>query len=126
MPVNYVSGLCCINLCTPDTSTDIDYLLDNCGGIGSPSTSSEYFVVEFGTEKPDIRLKVGQHIKTDDIIGYMRGIPVRSQINGVITEITDRYFIGIYENNIENAMEDLGIGNDLSEDALQKIFYKDE
>jgi hypothetical protein len=51
---------------------------------------------------------------------------VRSQINGVITEITDRYFIGIYENNIENAMEDLGIGNDLSEDALQKIFYKDE
>lgn len=110
---------CCISTCLPDTSTNLDYVLDS--GIFNSISSPEKFVVEFGTEQPTIILTPGQKIKVDQTIGYMRGISVNSKINGTITEVTDRYFIGVYDNNTDNILNDLGL-NDLSEKSLRSAF----
>lgn len=107
---------CCISVCPPDTSTNFD---DALGLKNEPM--SERFVVEFGTEHPEILVVPGQTIKIDQIIGYMRGVPVRSKINGTITEVSERYFIGIYDNDINSALLNTDFGNDLSEENIKKI-----
>ena len=110
---------CCISLCDPDSSTDLDYVLGT--GLFSGIAGPDKFVVEFGSEKPTILIKPGQRISVDQTIGYMRGIPVNSKISGIITEVTDRYFIGIYDKATDNLMSDLGL-KDFSDKSLQTLF----
>ena len=79
---------CCISLCDPDSSTNLDYVLGT--GLFSGISGPDKFVVEFGSEKPTILIKPGQRISLDQTIGYMRGIPVNSKISGIITDVTDK------------------------------------
>ena len=101
-------------MCDPDSSTNLEYVLNS--GLQSP----DKFVVEFGTESPKILLTPGQKISVDQIIGYMRGIKVRSKLSGTITEIADRYVIGTYNNNVNDVLKQLGI-DDLSDKSIKKI-----
>lgn len=110
---------CCISMCDPDSSTNLEYVLNS--GLQSP----DKFVVEFGTESPKILLVPGQKISVDQIIGYMRGIKVRSKLSGTITEITDRYVIGTYNNNVNDVLKQLGI-DDLSDKSIKKIIEENK
>ena len=106
--------LCRISLCPPDTSTDFEYLLNNAGSFSDISSSSR-FIVEFGTENPEIFVSVGSSFKYGDMIAKMRGIPVRARFSGIITEATDRYIIGEYDKSTDEY-------NDVSEEALTTKF----
>ena len=59
---------CCISICEPDSSTDLEYVINS--GLGNTISCPEKFVVEFGTEKPIILLTPGQRISVGQIIGY--------------------------------------------------------
>jgi hypothetical protein len=114
---------CCISICEPDSSTDLDYVINS--GLGNNISCPGKFVVEFGTEKPIILLTPGQRISIGQIIGYMRGIKVRSKINGIITDVTDRYFIGIYDHNSDEILRQLNL-SDLSEKSLKKLLTNND
>ena len=51
---------CCISICEPDSSTDLEYVINS--GLGNNISCPEKFIVEFGTEKPTILLTPGQRI----------------------------------------------------------------
>lgn len=111
--------LCHISLCPPDVSTDIEYVIE------SPiefENDPNGFIIEFGMEKPDIKVSSGKSISNDQIIAYMRGIPVKSKLSGMITEVHDRYIIGTYDDNMESALENTGLGDDVSEDSLTALY----
>ena len=109
---------CCISICEPDSSTDLDYVVNS--GLGNSISCPEKFVVELGTENPTILLTPGQKISVDQVIGYMRGIKVKSKIKGTITEVTDRYFTGVYDKNTDDILGQLGL-SDLSEQSIKKL-----
>jgi hypothetical protein len=89
----------------------------------SPGDSeTERFVIEFGVKRPIINVSVGQHIKIDDIIAYMNDIPVKAKFCGVITEVTDRYIIGIYETNVDNILAMYNLSENMTEQDLLKQF----
>ena len=109
---------CCISICEPDSSTDLEYVINS--GLGNNISCPEKFIVEFGTENPTILLTPGQRISVDQIIGYMKGVKVRSKINGIITDVTDRYFIGTYERDSDYILQQLGL-TDLSDKSLKQL-----
>lgn len=109
---------CRISLCESDSSTDIEYVIDS--GLGNNISCPNRFIIEFGTEKPAILLTVGQKISVGQIIGYMKGIKVKSKINGRITFVTDRYVIGEYERNTDDILSQLGI-SDISEKSIRSF-----
>lgn len=104
---------CSISVCPPESSTNFDDILKN----GMPSR----FVVEFGSDHPEIIVVPGQSIKIDQIIGYINGMPVRSKINGKVIEVDEKYFIGEYDLDIHSALINTGFGFDLTDDELNKI-----
>ena len=115
--------LCHISLCPPDVSTDIEYVID------SPiefDNNSNGFIIEFGMDNPDIKVSAGKSISNDQIIAYMRGIPVKSKLSGMITEVYDRYIIGTYEDNAESAIENTGLGDNISEDSIVSLYNNND
>ena len=111
----YLEYPCRISICPPDVSTDIEYILNS--GLGSSLYSPDLFVVEFGSDNCIIKLKPGQHIKENDVIGYINGVKVLSKINGTVKEVHERYFIGEYEKDIT---KDLNI-DDLTENTIMQL-----
>ena len=107
---------CCISLCDPDSSTNLDYVLNSGLLNGVP----DKFIVEFGSENSTILAVPGQRISVDQTIGYMRGLPVNSKISGTVTDVTDRYFIGEYDNTADGVLKDLGL-SDFSDKKIQNI-----
>lgn len=89
-----IMQLCKVSMCPPEVNTDTSYLDENATCFNGDST---HFVVEFGSTQTEILATPGQHISVDDPIAYMRGIVVKSQLNGTITSKTDRYIIGDYD-----------------------------
>lgn len=90
--------LCKVSMCPPTVETDTDYLEKNCPLFsGSDSTR---FIVEFGSSQNQVLVTEGSHIVTDQIIAYMKGVPVRSRMNGTIIEANNRYIIGIYDTDV--------------------------
>lgn len=96
--------LCRISMCPPRENTDVDYLIENANSF---EDNPDMFCVEFGTKSPVITVSVGQEINIDDIICYMKNIPVRSQIHGKITEVTTRYIIGEYIKDTDSTSIDI-------------------
>jgi len=84
--------------------------------------SAERFVIEFGSNNPTITVEVNQHIKIDDTIAYMKGIPVKSKINGIITEVTDKYIIGTYETDYNEILSSLGLSAEMTEEDFKNKF----
>lgn len=80
-------------MCPPREDTDVDYLIENANSFDN---NPDMFCVEFGTNSPVITVSVGQEINIDDIICYMKNIPVHSHIHGKVTEVTNKYIIGEY------------------------------
>lgn len=114
--LNLLDELCKVSMCDPIEETDMDYI--DSLAPGDPNT--ERFIIEFGTRKPNITVNVGQHIKLDDVIAYMNDIPVKSKICGIITEITDRYIIGIYETDVDRILEMYNLSENMTENDLLK------
>ena len=114
---NLVDTLCKVSMCDPLEESALDALNEVAERSGA-----EKFIVEFGVKKPNILVNVGQHIKLDDIIAYMNGIPVRSKICGVITEITDRYIVGVYETDTDAILASYGLSENMSKTDLLKQF----
>lgn len=120
-----MAELCRISVCPPDVSTDIEYINDNSPYFNEVE-SPEGFIIEFGVDNPSISVSAGQHIGVDDIIAYMNGIQVKSKISGVVTEVHNKYIIGVFDENIEQAMENLGLGDDLSSDKLESMYKNND
>lgn len=112
-----LNTLCKVSMCDPQEATDLDYL-DNMNKV----SGSDKFIVEFGVRKPIIKVSVGQHIRLDDIIAEMNGIPVKSKINGTITEVTDRYIIGVYDTDVDAILASYGLSENMTEKDLLKQF----
>lgn len=114
---NILNTLCKVSMCDPQEETDFDALNDRAERSGA-----EKFIVEFGVKRPKIMVDVGQHIKLDDVIAYMNDIPVRSKICGTITEITDRYIVGIYDTDVDAILTSYGLSENMTEADLLKQF----
>lgn len=98
-------NLCRISLCEPRENTDVDYITNKSGLLSDGNISSR-FCIEFGTDNPIIIVNINQVINVDDIICYIKNIPVHSKIYGRIIEVSDRYIIGEYINDISDMTED--------------------
>ena len=114
---NIINTLCKVSMCDPQEETDFDALNGRVERSGA-----EKFIVEFGVKRPKITVSVGQHIKLDDVIAYMNDIPVRSKICGTITEITDRYIVGIYNTDVDAILASYGLSENMTEADLLKQF----
>lgn len=114
---NLINSLCRVSMCDPLEETNFDALNDNAERSGA-----EKFIIEFGVKHPNILVSIGQHIKLDDIIAYMNDIPVRSKVCGTITEITDRYIIGLYDTDVDAILASYGLSENMSEADLLKQF----
>jgi len=114
--------LCRISICPPEETTDFDQLFSDSTGMDGGANSSERFVIEFGSDNPTITVSVNQHIKIDDTIAYMKGIPVKSHINGIITEVTDKYIIGTYETDYNEILSSLGLSAEMTEEDIKNRF----
>jgi hypothetical protein len=114
--------LCKISICPPDETTDFDQLFSVSTGMDGGTDSAERFVIEFGSSNPTISVSVNQHIKIDDTIAYMKGIPVKSHINGIITEVTDKYIIGTYETDYNEILSSLGLSAEMTEEDIKNRF----
>lgn len=122
-----IMRLCRVSMCPPVISTDTSYLEENSTSF---NWSNTHFVIEFGSEQTQILVTPGQHISIDDPIAYMRGIVVKSQINGTITERTNRYVIGNYDtdsstSNVDFDEDTLNTKTDFDEinDILKENLY---
>lgn len=114
---NILNTLCKVSMCDPQESTDLNYI-DKMNRY----SEAEKFIIEFGTLKPTIKVSVGQHIKLDDTIAEMNGIPVKSKINGTITEITNRYIVGVYDTDVDAILSAYGLNESLTQSDLLKQF----
>lgn len=114
---NIINTLCKVSMCDPIEESALDAL-----NSSAERSGAEKFIVEFGVKRPDITVNVGQHIKLDDVIAYMNGIPVRSRICGTITEITDRYIVGVYDTDVDIILASYGLSENMSEADLLKQF----
>lgn len=116
--ISLLDTLCKVSMCDPVENTDLDFI--DSLAPGDPNT--ERFIIEFGVRKPVILVSVGQYIKLDDIIAYMNDIPVKSKVCGRITEVNDRYIIGIYETNIDTILSMYGLNENMTTDDVLKQF----
>jgi len=117
--MDLLEKLCKISMCDPDDSLDVDYVIDNsCLG----GTGSEHFVIEFVNKNPVFTVTVGQKIHEDDIIGYIENYPVKSQVSGIITQVTSRYIIGDYLSSIDEMLDSLLENGEISTDKILAKF----
>lgn len=107
--------LCKISICPPEETTDFDKLFRESTGMDGGVDSPERFVIEFGSQNSSINVNVGDTIHMDDIIGYMRGIPVKSKISGKITEVHEKYIIGEYDTDYEEILSSFDLSGNLSD-----------
>ena len=110
-------GLCKVSMCDPESTTDFDFLDQVYNDY-----RKEKFIIEFGTLKPKIFVEVNQLIKLDDVIAEMDGMPVKSKVCGRITEITDRYIIGIYSTNADELLELYNLSENMTDNDIIKQF----
>ena len=115
--------LCHISLCPPDTSTDIEYVIETPIEFENDPNG---FIIEFGMDSPDIIVSAGKSISNDQVIAYMSGIPVKSKLTGIITEVHEKYIIGTYDENYQSSIENLGLGDNISEDSITAIYRENE
>ena len=87
--------ICKINLCEPEVRTDVDALADN-SGCFTDLDSPGMFAVEINGDNTTITVSEGDHISEGDVVAYVDSVPLKSKMNGNITERTSRYFIGEY------------------------------
>lgn len=92
--IERIFKLCKVSMCPPQVDTDTSYLEKNSPIMNGDNT---HFVIEFGSDQTEILVSEGQHIKLNDPIAYIRGIPVKSTIEGKIRQVNDRYVIGDYD-----------------------------
>jgi hypothetical protein len=116
--MSLLDTLCKVSMCDPVEETDLNFI----DSLAPGDVNTERFVVEFGVRKPKILVSVGQHIKLNDVIAYMNDIPVKSKICGRITEVTDRYIIGIYETDVDTILSMYNLSENMTEDDLLKQF----
>jgi hypothetical protein len=105
-------------MCDPQEITDLKFI--DSLAKGDPET--ERFIIEFGSRKPIINVSVGQHIKLDDVIAYMNNVPVKSKVCGTITEVNDRYIIGIYDTDVDMLLNMYGLSENMTESDILKQF----
>lgn len=116
--MSLIDNLCKVSMCDPIEETDFDFI----DSLAPGDINTERFIIEFGVRKPKILVSVGQHIKLDDIIAYMNDIPVKSKVCGKITEINDRYIIGIYETDVDAILAMYNLSENMTEQDVLKQF----
>lgn len=113
-----LDSLCKVSMCDPIEETDFNFI----DSLVPGDVNTERFIIEFGTRKPVIIVQVGQYIKLDDTIAYMNDIPVKSKVCGRITEVNDRYIIGIYETNVDALLSMYNLSENMTENEIFKQF----
>ena len=103
---------CAISICDYDPGTDIE------GFIQKVSTlNPEEAVIEFSSGlKCRLTASVGQKVKTNDVIAYISGVPVRSQFDFTVTEASTNYIVGTYDKPLVETIND-----DVNEDTAQQL-----
>lgn len=112
---------CMISMCPPDSSTDLDYLIENAGAFNNIE-SPDKFIVEFGGTYTQLQVNPGQIIKDDDFIGYVDNIQVKSKVKGTVTEVHENYFMGSYANELSDIIDNISDLNNMSPDDIVRKF----
>ena len=115
--------ICKINLCEPEVRTDVDALADN-SGCFTDLDSPGMFAVEINGDNTTITVSEGDHISEGDVVAYVDSVPLKSKMNGNITERTSRYFIGEYSVDENQDLEEYVNSleeNNMEDDSIEKI-----
>lgn len=82
---------CKVSMCDYEDPTDLDYFTNEAAMF------SELVTIEFDKSFVySFNVSVGQIVRIYDVIGYISGIPVKSQFDFKVNEIYDNYIIGEY------------------------------
>lgn len=83
---------CIISMCPPVETTNLENLFGY-----DPTTMPQGIVIEYDERYPhSYNINEGQILEFCDNIGNINGLPVKSQIRGIVTEKHDNYFIVNY------------------------------
>lgn len=83
---------CKVSMCDTSDPTDIDLMLNQNAGL-----YPEKIIVEI-SKKLNAHLSVskGQHVKVNDIIGYIEDVPIRAEREFIVDDVFEKYFFGTY------------------------------
>lgn len=83
---------CKVSMCENSDPTDIDALLAN-----NASLHPEKIIVELNKNlNGRLAVEKGQHIKINDIMGYIEDVPIRAEQEFIVDEVFPTYFFGTY------------------------------
>ena len=107
---------CKVSMCDTSEPTDTDLMLNQNAGL-----YPEKIIIEINKNlNATLTVAKGQHVKVNDIIGYIEDVPIRSEKEFIVDEVFDKYFIGTYF--IDSSVFDL---NDKNIEQKVTAYYEE-
>lgn len=83
---------CKVSMCDTSDPTDIDLMLNQNAGL-----YPEKIIVEISKNlNASLSVSKGQHVKVNDIIGYIEDVPIRAEREFIVDDVFEKYFFGTY------------------------------
>ena len=83
---------CKVSMCDTSDPTDIDLMLNQNAGL-----YPEKIIVEISKNlNAALSVSKGQHVKVNDIIGYIEEVPIRAEREFIVDDVFEKYFFGTY------------------------------
>lgn len=83
---------CKVSMCDTSDPTDIDLMLNQNAGL-----YPEKIIVEISKNlNAHLSVSKGQHVKVNDIIGYIEDVPIRAEKEFIVDDVFEKYFFGTY------------------------------
>ena len=83
---------CKVSMCDTSDPTDIDLMLNQNAWL-----YPEKIIVEISKNlNAHLSVRKGQHVKVNDIIGYIEDVPIRAEREFIVDDVFEKYFFGTY------------------------------
>lgn len=83
---------CKVSMCDTSDPTDIALMLNQNAGL-----YPEKIIVEISKNlNAALSVSKGQHVKVNDIIGYIEEVPIRAEREFIVDDVFEKYFFGTY------------------------------
>ena len=83
---------CKVSMCDTSDPTDIDLMLNQNAGL-----YPDKIIVEISKNlNAHLSVSKGQHVKVNDIIGYIEDVPIRAEREFIVDDVFEKYFFGTY------------------------------
>jgi hypothetical protein len=83
---------CKVSMCDTSDPTDINLMLNQNAGL-----YPEKIIVEISKNlNASLSVSKGQHVKVNDIIGYIEDVPIRAEREFIVDDVFEKYFLGTY------------------------------